>query len=55
MDENQFRILLKVLEHIELAMHRMAIAAEAQVAETKAMRQMVNDRHEEEIRKEWNS
>ena len=55
MDENQFRIFMHVLERMHDKFERMADAAEAQVKETKAMRQMVEAQHDREIREAWNS
>lgn len=47
MDENQFRVLMQILDRMHEDFRRMAQAAEDQVAETKAMREMVERQREE--------
>lgn len=51
MDENLRRLLSLMLTELR----RMADAAEAQVKETKAMRDLVEAKRDEEIREAWNS
>lgn len=55
MNAVEFAQLLRVLSDMRSDFRRMADAAETQAKETKAMRKLVEDQHEEEIRKEWNS
>lgn len=53
MNAVEFAQLLQILAQIKREMQRMADAAEAQVAETKAMRAQIEAQREEQIRKEW--
>ena len=55
MDDEQIDELIVALQGIRRQMERMADAAEAQVKETKAMRDLVEAKRDEEIREAWNS